>query len=333
MTSGSSRRFLTALTFWLLTAPTTAVAQDAATVAEGLFREGVELLRSGAVDEACAKLGESQRLDPSSGTLLNLADCHEKQGKTATAWAEFLAASRLAASQGRPERADEAKRRAQLLEPKLAYLKVVLSEKAPGTTVTLDSVTLEASALGSKIPVDPGKRTVVVAAPGYEPVTLTVTITERDAQTLTVPRLQREPATTPSGTKAPAPAEPATKPGAGTSPPIAGYVIGGVGVVALGAGGVFALLARSAYQDAEAQCPTRTACSPSAMKVRDKAETRANIANVGVGVGVAAVAVGTVLILTHSSSDSGARSPRRSVRLSPLLGPTNAGLQLDGVVF
>jgi predicted TPR repeat methyltransferase len=56
-------------------------------VAEAVFREAQRLVGEGKVDEACAKFTESQHLDPQLGTLLNLAMCHEKQGRSATALA------------------------------------------------------------------------------------------------------------------------------------------------------------------------------------------------------------------------------------------------------
>src|SRR6266699_3327978 len=73
--------------------------------AEALFREGRQLLKEAQVDEACLKLAESYSQEPASGTLLNLARCHEIQGKIATAWAEYAAAARLSRTQGREDRA------------------------------------------------------------------------------------------------------------------------------------------------------------------------------------------------------------------------------------
>jgi tetratricopeptide (TPR) repeat protein len=125
-----------------------AFGQDIA-AAEALFREGRELMDKGDYTAACAKLAQSQRLDASSGTLLNLAMCHEKQGKNATAWAEFLAAARLAASQNKADRADEAKQRAAELEPKLTYLTIVVAQPVDGLEIRRDDVKLDASAEGS----------------------------------------------------------------------------------------------------------------------------------------------------------------------------------------
>jgi hypothetical protein len=146
--------------------------------AEALFREGRRLLDEGRTAEACDKLAESQRLDPSSGTLINLAACHAKLGKIATAWAEFLAAARLALAQQRPLRAEEAKRRAAELEPKVPYLTVRVAARPPGLVLTHNGTRLAESAIGMALPVDPGEHVVVATAPGREEWTTTVTISE-----------------------------------------------------------------------------------------------------------------------------------------------------------
>src|SRR5436189_4245413 len=79
--------------------------------AEALFQEGRQLLEAGQVDEACLRLAESYWQEPASGTLLNLARCHQAQGKIATAWAEYAAAARLSRAQGREDRARAAEER------------------------------------------------------------------------------------------------------------------------------------------------------------------------------------------------------------------------------
>jgi len=58
-----------------------------AAVAEELFDQGRRLSGIGRYAEACAHFANSERLDHGVGTLLNLADCYEKNGQTASAYA------------------------------------------------------------------------------------------------------------------------------------------------------------------------------------------------------------------------------------------------------
>src|SRR5215207_5930898 len=68
--------------------------------AETLFQAGRQLMREGRYAEACPKLEESQSLDPAPGTRLNLADCWERAGRTASAQREFLAVAADAETHG-----------------------------------------------------------------------------------------------------------------------------------------------------------------------------------------------------------------------------------------
>src|SRR5687767_5825288 len=93
-----------------------AASAENAAAAESLFNEGKKLSTQGKWQEACLKFEESQRVDPGIGTLFQLANCHEKVGRTATAWAEFreVAASAKASGQGAREKV--ARERAAALE-------------------------------------------------------------------------------------------------------------------------------------------------------------------------------------------------------------------------
>src|SRR5579859_3208684 len=95
-------------------------------VAEALFRDAQQLLAAGKTADACAKFTESQRLDPQTGTLLNLALCHDKQGRVATAWSEYGEVATQAARKGEAAREKFARSHAADAERRLAYVRLEL---------------------------------------------------------------------------------------------------------------------------------------------------------------------------------------------------------------
>ena len=105
-------------------APAWAQASDTIATAEALFDAGREGMVAGDFANACPKLAESQRLDPQLGTLLNLALCHAKQGRTATAWAEYRTVAELASRAGEPAREREAEKQIRGLEGRLAKVRI-----------------------------------------------------------------------------------------------------------------------------------------------------------------------------------------------------------------
>lgn len=290
---------------------------QSSSVAEELFQRAKKLLAEGKVAEACEKLAESQRAEAASGTLLNLADCHVKEGKSATAWAEFIAAANLGKQQGKKGHVEEGNKRAKALEPTLSRLTVRVPQRVEGLKIVRGGEPLEASSFGTALPIDPGKQTISASAPGYRPWSTTITIAPSgDKAEVEVPPLEREaagapPTKPPSEGPPPSPSsDPKGAPNAGAQGggrgPASGYVIGGLGIVALGVGGYFGLRAKASYDDAKGLCPTRKGCSQAAGDARETAGSRAMIANVGVGVGVVAVGVGVYLVATARSRDGGA---------------------------
>lgn len=298
-------------------------------VAEALYRQARDLMAAGNYAEACPKFAESQRLDPATGTLLNLAACHEKQGKLATAWIEYSDALVAARRDGREDRVEYARARAAEIEPRLSRLTLVLAAGAdePELTIELDGASVGRAILGAATPVDPGTHTVRATAPGKKPWTGSVEIgAENDQKTLTIPALEPAPPepvpVTPTLTTAPAPPPNGAPPSDELSHrpiPTSAYVAGGITLaLAAGAGitGISYLGKRGDYQDA---LDRRTATSGD----RDSAE-RMGYINAGLWAGtLIGAGVTTVIYLTR---------PERSQRafVQPILGPNVAGLGLTG---
>ncbi|MGH7298448.1 MAG: hypothetical protein ACRELB_26140, partial [Polyangiaceae bacterium] len=109
---------------------------------------------------ACAKFAESERLDPSAGTMLNLAVCHEHGGKLATAWAEYRDAETASRHANEAARATFADEHAKALESKLAHLTIRVP---PGSdlTIQLDGAAIGPAAWGTPLPVDAGAHHIV----------------------------------------------------------------------------------------------------------------------------------------------------------------------------
>src|SRR5271169_4663698 len=134
---------------WLLAAPAcfafgAAHAQTTPQVtAEALFEDARKLMVDGKYTEACPKFADSQRLDPSTATLLNLASCWEKSGHTASAWATYREAASEASASGRKDYLETAQRRADGLAPKLSHLTLNVSLPVADLRLQRDGVVVE----------------------------------------------------------------------------------------------------------------------------------------------------------------------------------------------
>ena len=245
---------LTILALLLLGASARAEEGDPA-AAQMLFDDAKRLLAKGSVAEACPKFLASFKLDPKPGALLNLADCYEKNGQTASAWARYLETAALAHRAGQAERERYARAHATALEPKLSRLTVMAPGAASGQSVTRDGVALDAATWGTAVPVDPGEHVVEAQAPGKRAWSMTVTVGAGDAGArVEVPALADAPGSPPRG------GEDAASPGSGRR--IAGIVLMGAGAAGLVVGSVFAAKAHSDYGDLSAACPVPTHCAP-----------------------------------------------------------------------
>jgi hypothetical protein len=286
-------------------------------LAQSLFEQGRALMDGGNYALACDRFAESQRLDPSGGTLLNLAVCHEKQGRIATAYVEFSEASSLAVRDGRKDRETLARERVAALGPILPRVHVSLAEAPPpGLALTLDGSPLarEAALPGAPpLEVDPGAHRLRLSAPGRKERVIDVVAPQDGAPLeILIPALapSQDVAQPAPAVLAPAP-EPRLK-GKRT----AGWVTGGLGVAALGVGTGFGIDALVKQDASNAVCPTSRCSDPAAVTKSEQATTSAWVADVAIGAGVIAVGVGLYLVLTSPSSSGRARLTGRSLEVS-----------------
>jgi hypothetical protein len=150
-------------------------------IAQQLFDDGRALLEARRYAEACPKFAESQRLDPGGGTLVNLALCHELEGKTATAWSEFRDALGQAVKDDRKDRQELARTHIADLAPKLMRIVVEVPERLASRDpeINLDKSRLPDAAWNTPIPVDPGEHRVSVSiAGGGQPWSVAVSVSE-----------------------------------------------------------------------------------------------------------------------------------------------------------
>lgn len=306
--------------------------------ADKLYNEGRDALDAGRVDEACGKLEASLAIDRAAGTLLNLARCHELQGKNATAWREYTEASILADKAGQGDRAAGARDLAGKIAPNLSKLTITASV-TQGATVTLDGKPVAASDLNRAVAIDPGSHTVSASAPGFDTFSTTIQVGgNADAKTVTLPELKK--AGSGGGEEPPkkqpdtSPVVPPTSPGADSaSGPsgilIGGIVVGGVGLAGIGVGAAFGVLTMNALNDAEEDpslCPDHQ-CTTAGREAIDDAELKGTISTVGFAVGGAALATGVVLIvLDVTGTLGGAKTGQAAPTFAFAPGPGDAGL-------
>jgi serine/threonine-protein kinase len=240
---------------------------------------------AGKYAEACPKFVESQRLDPTAGTLLNIGKCYERIGKTASSWGAYKEAQMVAHGAGDTAREAGAARLAAALEPQLARLVIVVppEARAPGVEVKRDGALVGEGQWGSPLPVDPGEHVVEVTAPGKQPWRAT-------------PRVGAGPGTTTVAI----PALAASAPGPVAAAPapywngqrVAGVAVGSAGVAGLIVGAALGAVALSDDRS------SKLSCSPSNPDLCTTAGASQRSQAIGLGNGsTAAFAAGGALLV------------------------------------
>jgi len=315
----------------------TAASQEAGTgdriIAEALFRSARDLMRAGRYAEACRKLEQSQRLARAAGTLLNLAICHEQEGRLATAWLEYEESLGLAVRLNRPDREAVIRERMAALEPRISHVRIVVADDArvEGLAISHDGTNVPEVSWGVRLSLDLGKHTFRATAPGYRPWSAEITAREGDDQTLVVPRLARiENETTaatpaargrvgavpapgrlrpPAADRAPTMEAVAAAPESGSALRTAAWIGGGVGAAALATGAWYGMRALQKRDESDRYC-LPSGCYVEGVELNREAHDNAIRSNVLLGAG--AVLLGSALVvltLVPSGPEPGRQQP------------------------
>jgi hypothetical protein len=316
-------------------APRPAHAQSAEAEAEALFREGKRLMAKGETAKACEKLEASERIDPAFGAELNLADCREKNGQLATAWAVFLKAAATAKHAGNTQGYIEARKRAAALEPRLVYLTIVVpaDSRVDGLVIKRNDTAVDAALWNQRIPVDPAEYTISGEAPGHEPWSTSVLVKTKDKK-VEVPVLDKRPEARraePRRAASDDAGEPGDRAGAATDvrPPEPSrwtgtrklsVVLAAVGVAAAGGGIGLGLHANSLESQSNALCKTTACTDAHGVDLNKSAKRYALAANIGFATGGVAVVGAAALWLL------GGPASRGTVAVFPTLDATRVGI-------
>jgi hypothetical protein len=273
-------------------------ARDRA-AAEATFRQAAALMDEERYAEACEKFAASQELDPGLGTLLHLADCYDRAGRTASAWALFREVEERSRRATQPDRERIARERAEALESKLSKLELSVApeRRIPGLEVKVAGSVIPSASWNTALPVDPGLTQVEVSAPGKRPLRLQITVASGPSQQqLELPELADAPRT-PRASRSGGSAA-AVPQAAGSTQRTIGYVMGAAGLVALGVGGYFGYRAHEQNNASKAQCRAEdaNACTQAGFERREAAKSSANLATIA-GVSGAALTLGALTVV------------------------------------
>lgn len=280
------------------------------TAAQALYEAATRAMDAKDYASACPKLEEAVRLVPSGvGARLTLGECYEAAGKLASAYASFGLAETMAAAAKQGERQEKAHNRAKALKPRLATLTIAVADDVraeSGLEVRRDGVLAGAAQWGIASPVDRGTHVVVATAPGKSKWVKTVEVTDGAALMVTVDALFPVA----SAEQLPAKEEDAAASLWGPQR-LASLAVGGAGLVALGAGSYFGVLASAKQKQSNDGLCDGNQCDQAGLDLRTDAIHAANATTALLVVGGAAVTVGVVLFVTAPGSKSQATTALR----------------------
>lgn len=307
-----------------------ASAQSAAEVAKArtLFKEGLSLEAAGDWAGALQKFQDVAKVKTTPQVRYHIARCKEHLGRMNEALGEYRIAE-YEAEQAKAKELPEITKAREELEGRIPKLTIRRGEGAESAKIQVDGVDFGETQIGKQVTIDPGSHKIV-ARIGSAEFEETVTLAEGESKEVelvppedfgkgaakTKP-IEKEPE------PEPAPIVKVDEVGPGALP----WIIGGVGLVSLGAGGYFLVQRNKAEDDLKTNCRDDV-CPAAKQSVGDDGKRYALLTNVAFGVGVVGLGVATVWLLSSGGSE---KKPEASALRFDVHGaPGTAGVNVAG---
>jgi hypothetical protein len=305
-------------------APVTPPTEAQVEAAKVPYREARELERQGKLKEALERALDAYHVASTPVTALQAGQLLAQGGQLVLARDILRSVALFPVSPRESDKGRESRQDAAALAATLdaRIPKIALAARPTNVDVLLDGKAVAATDATAWQGVDPGAHTLVVRANDRVCTTINVTLTEAEARTIDLhdatAACRPEPAAatpqpvTPEVAAAPAqsrvsdvPAPTASTANEASSPPWrwAGAALGGAGAIAIGVGGYLALSAKSDYDGAASECPSR-GCTQAGYDARESARSRADAATITMVVGAAALAGGALLFFLPGGSST-----------------------------
>jgi hypothetical protein len=322
----SGRHSVILATLALALASPRANAQESSPIAESLFRDARARMSEGKTHEACELFQRSDKVQHALGTFLNLAACHEKEGKLSAAWAEFQEASAEATRAGDKERAAFAQDRVNAIDKALHKVVIDFASPPGDAKITVDGTVLDRAAWGTTLPLDPGAHTIQVTAEGYSPWEKKIDASQGGTEHVEV-QLQRPEAAVPQLQQVDAVNQTKTH---SLDPKLAGGIAAlAVGAVSFGVAVGFGADMASQTSNRDKLCPPGQPCyTQAAFDADHAARIDQQWMFVLGGVGVAALGAGAVLVALSATGSK--QVEKHGIAVQPWVSPVGGGLGLSG---
>ncbi len=309
--------------------------------AEALYLSGRKLVADGNWAEGCEKFVASMEMNPAASTLINIAKCHEHDGKLTQAIVDYRRALQLnqdtLGSDRKKALEQVAKEGIATLEPKIGRVTLSMTTKPEGLEIKRDGISLPLAMLGETIPLDPGKHVFEATAPGFRKETREFSLKEGELSSLELTLTPEAKTVIPDK---PAVEKPVTPPipdkpkpveGGGGGVPTWAYVAGGLGLGAVGGGIFFKLQQAEAEENLLANCGAALVCDP-AKPYRPDEDNAQKTQGFYLFVGLtAAGVVGITAAVVGIVSGTSAKKPQaKSWVVTPVVGRGQGGLVLGG---